>query len=124
MSQLVFRLKGPKKEDTDNSGMSIYIEEKIRALRKRQLTENMLSYLGPHIGNPNLNESKSFRFAIKMEQFIDSELDVSKNCRNYPTEEYSSFAECDEKFVQQQFLEHFGDIKPFWVADNMSEVTR
>ena len=84
----------------------------------------MLSYVGPNIGNPNLNESKSFRFAIKLEQFIDSERDVSKNCRNYPTEEYSSFAECDEKFVQQQFLEHFGEIKPFWVTDNISDVTR
>ena len=104
--------------------MSIYIEEKNRALRKRQLTENMLSYVGPDIGNSNLNVSRLLRFSIKIEQFIDSELDVSKNCRNYPTEEYSSFAECDEKFVQQQFLENFKDLKPFWVADDMTEVTR
>ena len=84
----------------------------------------MLSYVGPDIGNSNLNVSRLLRFSIKIEQFIDSELDVSKNCRNYPTKEYSSFAECDEKFVQKQFIEHFGDLKPFWVADNMSEVTR
>ena len=112
------------KGQIDSSGISIYIEEKIRALRKRQLTENMLSYVGPYIGNPNLNIGRRFRVAIKLEQFIDSELDVSKNCVNYPTEEYSSFAECDEKFVQQQFLEHFGEIKPFWVVDNISDVTR
>ena len=84
----------------------------------------MLSYVGPNIGNPNLNESKSFRFAIKLEQFIDSERDVSKNCRNYPTEEYLSFAECDEKFVQQQYKKHFENIKPFWVVDDLKEVTR
>ena len=84
----------------------------------------MLSYTGPDIGNPNLNVSKRFRFAIKIEQFIDSELDASKNCKNYPSKEFSSFAECDEKFVQQQFMEHFQNITPFWVADDMADVTR
>lgn len=92
-------------------------------MRRRQLTENMLSYVGPHIGNPNLNFTKRLRFAIKIEQIIDSELDASKNCRNYPTEEYSSFSECDEKFVQLQFRKHFDNITPFWVTDNLTEVT-
>ena len=119
---MFFKFKG--KGEIDSSGISLYIEEKTRALRKRQLTENMLSYVGPYIGNPNLNIGRRFRVAIKLEQFIDSELDVSKNCVNYPTEEFSSFAKCDEKFVQQQYKKHFENIKPFWVVDDLKEVTR
>ena len=119
---MFFHFKG--KGEIESTGISIYIEEKTRALRKRQLAENMLSYVGPYIGNPNLNIGRRFRVAIKLEQFIDSELDVSKNCVNYPTNEYSSFAECDEKFVQQQFKKNWKNIKPFWVVDDLKEVTR
>ena len=119
---MFFHFKG--NGEIDNSGISIYIEEKNRALRKRQLAENMLSFVGPYIGNPNLSIGRRIRVAIKLEQFIDSEHDVSKNCFNYPTKEYSSYAECDEKYVQQQFKKNWENIKPFWVVDNLSEVTR
>lgn len=122
IAQLFFHFKG--KGEIENSGISIYIEEKKRALRKRQLAENMLSYVGPYIGNSNLNIGRRIRVAIKLEQFIDSEDDVSKNCFNYPTKEYLSYAECDEKYVQLQFKKYWENLKPFWVVDNLSEVTR
>ena len=42
-----------------------------------------------------------------MAQFKDSELDKDKDCVNYPTETYASYAECDEKYVYNQFASKY-----------------
>ena len=47
--------------------------------------------------------------------------DQAKRCRNYPTEEHGSYAECDRAFVRQQ-CQKFG-VLPFWATGNLSEVT-
>ena len=39
---------------------------------------------------------------------------------NYPTEEYESYADCDDHFVRS-FLPP--GLKPFWTVDNISEAT-
>ena len=39
---------------------------------------------------------------------------------NYPTEEYQSYADCDDHFVRS-FLPP--GLKPFWTVDNISEAT-
>ena len=39
---------------------------------------------------------------------------------NYPTEEYESYADCDDHFVRK-FLPP--GLKPFWTVDNISEAT-
>ena len=41
-------------------------------------------------------------------------------CVNYPTEEYESYAECDDHFIRR-FLPP--GLKPFWNVDNISEAT-
>ena len=37
---------------------------------------------------------------------------------NYPTEEYESYAECDDHFVRRSLP---SDLQPFWAVDNISE---
>ena len=39
---------------------------------------------------------------------------------NYPTEEYQSYADCDDHFVRSFFPP---GLKPFWTVDNISEAT-
>ena len=39
---------------------------------------------------------------------------------NYPTEEYESYAECDDHFVTRSLPP---GLKPFWAVDNISEAT-
>ena len=46
--------------------------------------------------------------------------DPANPCVNYPTEEYESYADCDDHFVRS-FLPH--GLKPFWTVDNISEAT-
>ena len=106
-----------------NVGVSIFIEEKNKVLRKRPLTQNMLSYHGPHLRNENLQQTRRIRVGIKLEQFIYSELDQSKKCTNYPNGTYASYSDCDEAYVKHMMKEHFDNLMPFWVAHNLSDVT-
>ena len=46
--------------------------------------------------------------------------DPANPCVNYPTEEYQSYADCDDHFVRSRLPP---DLKPFWNVDNISEAT-
>ena len=46
--------------------------------------------------------------------------DPANPCVNYPTEEYESYADCDDHFIRS-FLPP--GLKPFWNVDNISEAT-
>ena len=106
----------------DNVGISIYLEDKNKAL-KRPLKASMLDYTGPDISNPDLTKPRKERVILRIFQFIDSELDKDKNCINYPNETYSSYVECDEKYVYNQFATKYKPVLPFWATKDMKEVT-
>ena len=46
--------------------------------------------------------------------------DPANPCTNYPTEEYTSFADCDDNFVRRSLPP---GLNPFWAVDNISEAT-
>ena len=46
--------------------------------------------------------------------------DPANPCANYPTEEYSSYSDCDDDFVRRALPP---GLKPFWTVDNISEAT-
>ena len=46
--------------------------------------------------------------------------DPANPCTNYPTEKYSSYADCDDEFVRRSLPP---GLKPFWAVDNISEAT-
>ena len=46
--------------------------------------------------------------------------DPANPCAHYPTEEYESYADCDDDFVRS-FLPP--GLKPFWTVDNISEAS-
>ena len=46
--------------------------------------------------------------------------DPANPCVNYPTEEYQSYADCDDNFVRRSLPP---GLKPFWSVDNISEAT-
>ena len=64
-------------------------------------------------------------FALKYRLVIISQEEYSPEdpanpCVNYPTEEYESYADCDDHFIRS-FLPP--GLKPFWTVDNISEAT-
>ena len=54
--------------------------------------------------------------SVSQEQY-DSE-DPANPCANYPTEEFSSYADCDDQFVKRSLPP---GLKPFWAVDDISE---
>ena len=44
--------------------------------------------------------------------------DPANPCTNYPTKEYSSYADCDDEFVRRSLPP---GLKPFWAVDDISE---
>ena len=46
--------------------------------------------------------------------------DPANPCVNYPSEEYESYADCDDHFVRS-FLPP--GLKPFWTVDNITHAT-
>ena len=46
--------------------------------------------------------------------------DPANPCVNYPTEQYESYADCDDQFVRRSLPPGY---QPFWAVDNISEAT-
>ena len=105
-----------------NHGVSIYFTVKNKYM-KRPLKVAMLDYSGPDITVEDLNSPMGQMIILSISQFIDSEQDRDKNCVNYPHGSFKSYAECDAKFVYDQFSSKYKPLMPFWVTDDINEVT-
>ena len=62
----------------------------------------------------------SYEFYVTFSQEEHSPEDPANPCANYPTEEYSSYAGCDDHFVRRSLPP---ELKPFWTVDNISEAS-
>ena len=62
----------------------------------------------------------SHEFYVTFSQEEYSPEDPANPCVNYPTEEYESYAECDDHFVRRSLPP---GLKPFWTVNNISEAT-
>ena len=83
----------------------------------------MMDYSGPIITIEDLASPKANIIILSVSQFIDSEYDRDKNCVNYPHGAFKSYAECDAKFVYNQFSSKYKPLMPFWATNDMREVT-
>ena len=63
-------------------------------------------------------------YLVEIAQRIFVEDDTSQYCKNYPTPEFSSYGECDETFLRNLLKVHHPHLKPIWLADDLSEVSR
>ena len=106
----------------ENHGISIYIQERNKALKRRTLKSNLLSYSGPVIENRDLIEPILYKEIVSISQNLFSERDTLKKCRNYPNEDYESYRECDEHFVYQEMRSKY-NLMPFWAANKLNEVS-
>ena len=73
-----------------------------------------------YLQNLKLKEIK--RFYLSISQTRNLEMDPGKSCKNYPTEKFSSYQDCDESFVYNLMKNKY-KIMPFWAARKLDEVT-
>ena len=102
-------------------GVSILVEDRMKALRRRLSKSNSLDYIGPPIESKR-RIPKFYRFILRIAQTIDLEEDPGSICTNYPTKTFASYRDCDERFVYQEMKKY--NLMPFWAAKSLNEVTK
>ena len=105
-----------------NVAVDMHLEDKNFVVKNRKLKSSLFSYSGPKITFEDLNDVSSLHMAFSVVQKLDSDLDTTKKCTNYPNEMFESYEECDKKFVHEKMKQEFG-IMPFWATDDLNEVT-
>ena len=97
----------------------IFVEDKMSSL-KRANAFAKFSTTGDRI----FNDDHTFKgYTLEIEQEIFEEKDKDIRCRDYPTELYSTFSECDEAFVQDWMKSHMPDLTPIWASKSLNETT-
>ena len=61
------------------------------------------------------------KYGIEISENVYVEEDPSKHCREYPNEEYESFADCDNQYVRDVCKKH--NIYPIWLTNDFTNVT-
>ena len=107
-------------EVVENMGVTILMEDRNRAT-SRTIKDNVLMYSGPTLEQSDLKTPFYHTLSLSISQTINEELDLHKNCTNYPNEYFSSFKECDKMYVHQNVLRY--GVMPFWATSNFSEIT-
>ena len=102
--------------------VTVLIEDRMKALRRRLSKSNSLDYFGPPIKTRRLSP-RSDRFILSFAQTIDLEEDTGSMCTKYPTKTFTSFHECDEGFVYNEMRQKY-NLMPFWAAKSLNEVTK
>ena len=64
-TEIIFRFK----KTAEKIGISLFIEDKLRALKKRVLKSNMLAYTGPEIGIEDLSNPSIFKMVMRRGSF-------------------------------------------------------
>ena len=105
-----------------NVAVDMHLIDKNLVVKNRNLKSSLFSYSGPKVTIEDLYETTQIQMAFNVFQKLDSKLDKTKNCTNYPNELFESYNECDHKFVYKKMKKEFG-IMPFWATDDLNEVT-
>ena len=101
-------------------GVSIYFEEKNK-VSSRHLKTNMLSFEGHIYEFNDLLVPQYMNGILNFQQNIYSEKEKNKQCKNYPFKNFTSFGDCEKKYLYDKV--NFYKIMPFWATLNLSEVT-
>ena len=97
----------------------IYIEDKLASL-KRANPFAKFSTNGPMIYN---SDEKYKSFVLEIEQEIFDERDEKISCRNYPTEMFSTYNDCDQNYIQDWMGKYIPNLVPVWASKSINETT-
>ena len=93
-------------------------------LQCRTLTSNREMYDNAFYtkGDPIYVEPGKFRkYAVEISKNVYLEEDKSKNCRDYPNQDFASYMDCDEQHMKN--ICKSMNLAPIWLYDDLNEVT-
>ena len=62
-------------------------------------------------------------YALQIEQEIYDEKDEKIGCRNYPTDLYPTYQDCDKEFVRKWIENHTPNLVPVWASKSQNDTT-
>ena len=80
-----------------------------------------MDYEGEHI-EIDMGKTGCIDYYLTLSQTIAIENDKGKACTNYPTQDFTSYRDCDEQFVYDE-MKHTYNLMPFWAAKKIDEIT-
>ena len=110
---IYFYFKSPNRET-----VKIFAQGKGGIQTSRDVYDNMLLASGDAIATTPGSLTK---YVLKISQNIFVEEDESKNCRNYPNEDFDSYANCDDNYMQSLCDE--AGLLPIWLTDDLNKAT-
>ena len=97
----------------------VSIEDRLISL-KRASTFSKFSQTGPTLSTT----AADFKgYALEIDQEISDEGQTSFGGKNYPTEEYSSYQDCDSDFVRKYVKDHTTNWIPVWASESPNLTT-
>ena len=105
-----------------NLSFQVKIEDRMKTLTRRTLDSHNFDYDGIPLNIENLTSVTGYEFTLALFETIHLESDLAQNCKNYPSEKYSNYKECDMEFVYNEMKNNY-KIMPFWAAKTLDEVT-
>ena len=106
-----------------NLGVELKSEDNRKALSRRTLESNFFDFEGISMEIKNLDAGDFYEFTLKLFETITPNLKSRTRCKNYPTEKYFHYSDCDMDFVYNEMKNKY-KIMPFWAARTLDEVTR
>ena len=105
-----------------NLSAMVKVEDRRKSLAKRSLLSSTIDYEGSPLLIENLTSGAYTNVFFTFFENINLESGKGLGCRNYPTERFLSYMECDTDFVYNEMKSKY-KIMPFWAAKNLNEVT-
>ena len=75
---------------------------------------------GPIIDNA---DQKYKGYALEIEQEIFEEKDEQIGCRNYPTELFSTYYDCDQNYTENWMSKLMPNLVPVWASKSLDDTT-
>ena len=103
-----------------NLAAVIKLEDRRKSLSNRPVLSNE----GFALQIEDLTSGKHYDYSLTIFEKIDLEAGQGneKGCRNYPTETFLNYSDCDMDFVYNKMKDEY-KIMPFWAAKTLNDIT-
>ena len=118
ITNIRFLLKKPENVDTQSYRIDLNVIGHEIATN-RDITEHFFYFTGDTL---KARPGMSIKYVMEISANVYNEQDKSKNCRNYPDENFASYFDCEEHFVQQ-ICKTYG-VAPIWLYKDFKNVTK
>ena len=110
--------------EKNNLTVEVKLQGKSLATSRDIVEHGFFSTGGPPM-KLDFQTPKLFKYIVRLKKDVFVEEDTSKGCRNYPNSDFSSYKECDSKFLRDRVKDLSKDLNlmPPWLTEDLNKVS-